>query len=249
LEKAADAEPDVVISENTNMTCVEVSSEQEVMKKLDSVVRHTSGLVLANFACADIDRLRSFYETAVKNDRRLVVTLKQAYLMHRLSEDPHLNIPEIDGENLLVFQKKKKRYFRWEQEAMKLGRTISSEEIGDGQSNVILVSSFYDLGELTEIKPSAGSCYILSASEPFNEEMEIDFDRLLNWLEHYGLPQYHVHVSGHITPLRLRESLKMIRGRKIFPVHGTRPQLFSEFMRDLDSKILLPEKENIYEIC
>ncbi|MGD0978917.1 MAG: hypothetical protein ABR962_07215 [Candidatus Bathyarchaeia archaeon] len=42
----------------------------------------------------------------------------------------------------------------------------------------------------------AGSCYVLSASEPFNEEMDIDFKRLANWLDLYGLPQYHIHVSG-----------------------------------------------------
>jgi len=49
--------------------------------------------------------------------------------------------------------------------------------------------SFYDLEELVEINPQPGSYYILSASEPFNEEMEIDFERLVNWLSHCGLPQ------------------------------------------------------------
>ncbi|MCW4021520.1 MAG: hypothetical protein NWF14_09895, partial [Candidatus Bathyarchaeota archaeon] len=215
---------------------------------LNRIVQHASGLVLVNFACADVDRLGSFYDAAVKNERQLAVTLRQAYLLHKLSEDSHLDVPKIDDGNLLVFRKAKKRYFRWEQEAMKLGRTIDSQEIGEKQSEVILTCPFYDLGELTEIKPVAGSCYVLSASEPFNEEMEIDFNRLINWLEHYGLPQYHVHVSGHITPLHLRESLKTMKPRKIFPVHGTHPELFSKFMRDLDSRILLPDKEKNYEI-
>lgn len=229
-------------------TGVEVSSEHEVMEKLNGIIKHMSGLVLADFACADVDRLKSFYEAAVKNDRRLAVTLKQAYLLHRLSEDPHLNIPKINDENLLIFQKTKKKYFSWEQKAMKLGKVIDSRGISEMQSKVILAASFCDLGELIGIKPSSGSCYILSASEPFNEEMEIDFAKLINWLEHYGLPQYHIHVSGHITPQHLRDSLKTINPKKIFPIHGTHPELFSKFMRDIDSKILLPEIGKSYKV-
>jgi len=248
IEKSAEVHPDVVICESTNMTSVNISSEPEVMEKLNSIIRRTSGLVLANFACADVDRLRSFYESARRNDRRLVVTLRQAYLLHQLSKDPHLSLPKIDDQDLLIFRKGKKRYFHWEKEAMKLGRIVDSHEIAERQKDIVLACSFYDLNELTEIKPNAGSCYIVSSSEPFNEEMEIDFNRLTNWLEHYGLPQFHVHVSGHITPLHLRESLRMMSPKKIFPIHGTYPKLFSKFMRDIKSKVVIPEKDKRYRV-
>lgn len=66
----------------------------------------------------------------------------------------------------------------------------------DGDTRILL-----DFEELISLQPAAGSYYVLSASELFNEEMEIDFERLLNWLWHYGLPQYHVHVSGHMMPI------------------------------------------------
>jgi hypothetical protein len=67
-------------------------------------------------------------------------------------------------------------------------------EVSKRQCNAVLAMSFYDLEELIEIQPKAGSHFVLSASEPFNKETEIDFERLVNWLGHYGLPQYHVHV-------------------------------------------------------
>ncbi len=248
IARSEEAQPDVVICENTNMTSVDVSSENDVMKKIDSIIKHTSGLVMANFASADVDRLRSFYESAKRNNRRLVITLRQAYLLHQLSGDPHLNLPEIKDQNILVFRKEKKRYFSWEKEAMKLGRVIDSHEIATRQRDIVLACTFYDLTELMEIKPDAGSCYILSSSEPFNEEMEIDFNRLINWLEHYGLPQFHVHVSGHITPLDLRESLKAMNPRMIFPIHGIHPELFSKFMRDAKSKIVIPERDREYSL-
>ena len=131
---------------------------------------------------------------------------------------------------------------------MNMGRIVNSREISSRQKEMVLACSFYDLNELREIKPDAGSCYILSSSEPFNEEMEIDFNRLINWLEHYGLPQFHVHVSGHVNPFHLRESLQSINPKKIFPIHGVHSKLFSVFMRDMKSKIILPEKEKKYRI-
>jgi ribonuclease J len=248
LAKAADVQPDVMVTENTNMASVEISSENEVKEKLNSIIGGAPGLILANFACADVDRLRSFFEAAVGNGRQLAVSLRQAYILHQLREDPHLDIPKIDNENILIYQKKKSRYHSWEKEVMTLGKTVDAETISKMQSNVALACSFYDLSELVDVKPSSGSCYILSASEPFNEEMEIDFNRLINWLEHYGLPQYHVHVSGHITPLHLREALETVNPKKIIPVHGNHPELFSKFMRNLKSKVVLPEKEKIYQI-
>jgi ribonuclease J len=108
--------------------------------------------------------------------------------------------------------------------------------------------SFYDLEELVDLQPQAGSCYVLSASEPFNEEMEIDYGRLVNWLQHYGLPEYHVHVSGHIMPLQLKSILKEIKASKVFPVHTENAELFTKFMRDLRGKVVGTEKAKEYKI-
>ncbi|MEM1585844.1 MAG: MBL fold metallo-hydrolase [Candidatus Bathyarchaeia archaeon] len=246
LTASAKERPEAVICEHTNMTEVEVSSEREVMEKLNMVVRNTNGLVLTEFAYADIDRLRSFFEIASRSNRRLVVTPKQAYLLHVLSSDSRLKAPGL--KDILVFQKEKKKYFQWEQKIMDCSEVISPQEISKRQSEIIMCLPFFNLNWLIEINPLPGSCYILSASEPFDEEMEIDFSRLISWLEYYGLPQYHIHVSGHITPLHLRKSLEIIKPKKIFPIHGEYPRLFSKFLSDLDGEIILPEKGEVYKI-
>ncbi|MEM2913637.1 MAG: MBL fold metallo-hydrolase [Candidatus Bathyarchaeia archaeon] len=244
---STDERPEAVICESTNMTEVEFSSESEVMAKLNHIVNGAPSLVLAEFAYADIDRLNSFHKVASENNRQLAISLRQAYLLHKLRGDPHLKMPELKGGNILIFQKEKKRYFRWEHEIINAGETISPSEISRKQDKIILSISFPDLSWLVDINPSPGSCYILSASEPFNEEMEIDFERLVSWLEHYGLPQYHVHVSGHVSPLHLREALKMIKPKRIFPIHGEHPKLFCGFMKDL-GEVIMPEKGKAYEI-
>jgi ribonuclease J len=248
IRRASEERPIAVISEGTNAVGVDVSSEAEVRKKICKIVRQTSGLVLANFSCADIDRLRSFYSAAEENNRYLVITLKQAYLLERLSVDVHLEAPRLDDERLLIFQKAKKRYFGWEKEAMSLGRTIDSSEISEIQDRALLILTLYDMEELIGIKPEPGSCYILSASEPFNEEMEIDFNKMVNWLKHYGLPQYHAHVSGHVAPLQLKDALRRMGAERVFLIHGTHLDLLSRFMRDLESEIMVPEKGVKYDL-
>jgi ribonuclease J len=250
VAKAKEAEPVAIINEATNMTGAYVSSEAEVENKLNHIVEQAEGIVLAEFSNTDVDRLNSFYRIAKKNGRCIAVSLRQAYLINALRRDKGLKIPNLNGESILIFRKSKKRYDKWEKQIIEQyeSEVVDVFDVSKQQCKTILALSFYDLEELVEIQPDAGSCYILSASEPFNEEMEMDFERLINWLCHYGLPQYHAHVSGHIMPLQLKATLREIDAAKIFPVHTESVELVAKFMRDLKGKVILTEKEKEYTV-
>jgi len=250
VERAKEAEPVAVVSEGTNLTRAHVSSETEVERKLTKIIRDSPGLVLADFAYTDVDRLRSFYKASKENGRHLAVSSKQAYLLKELKRDKRLKIPSLDDEDVLIFQKSKRKRYKWEQEIFSAyeSKVMDSAEVNKRQKELVLTLSFYDLEELVTIQPRAGSCYVLSASEPFNEEMEIDHERLVNWLEHYGLPQYQVHVSGHIMPLHLRHVLEEINPQRIFPVHTEHPELLSKFVSDTKGRVVMVEKGRKYAI-
>jgi ribonuclease J len=252
IDNARDSDPVAVVTEATNMTGATISSETEVEDKLQSIVSQAEGVVLAEFAYSDVDRLNSFYHIAKKNKRCLAVSLKQAHLLNALRKDPHLAVPDLDDEDVLIFRKSKKRFDKWERELMEQyagkNKVFDVFEASKQQCNVVLALSFYDFEELIALEPAAGSCYVLSASEPFNEEMEIDYEKLLNWLRHYGLPQYHVHVSGHMMPLQLKAALKEMNSKIIFPVHTENAGLFAKFMRDLKSNVTLVEKGKEYPL-
>ena len=250
VEKAQKADVAAIITEATNMTGASVSSEREVEGKLDAIVGQADGIVLAEFAYADVDRFNSFFRVAKKNNRCLAISLKQACLLESLRADKGLSLPSIDDESILLFRRSKATSYKWEKQLVDKypDKVKGAFELSKQQCGVVLAMSFYDLEELVEIQPKPGSCYVLSASEPFNEEMEIDFERLVNWLDHYGLPQYHVHVSGHIMPLQLKAVLEKISAKTVFPVHTEKPRLFGRFMRNLKSKVMLTEKEKEYKI-
>ena len=256
VEKAKETEPVAVITEATNMISATISSESEVERKLNQIVENTEGIVLAEFAPTDIDRLNSFYRVAKKNSRHLAVSPKQAYLMEALRRDKRLNIPRPEDENMLIFRKSKKtaegkeRLRSWEKQLLERyqGKVVNSEQVSKQQCKIILTLSFYDLEQLVEIQPKPGSCYISSSSEPFNEEMEIDYEKLVNWLRHYGLPQYHIHVSGHIMPHQLKAILEEINTKTIFPVHTENAELFAKFMKNLKGKVTPPEISREYRL-
>ena len=252
VERAKEAEPVAVVTEATNMTGATVSNEVEVETKLDKIASQVDGIMLAEFGYSDIDRLNTFYKIAKKNNRCLAVSLKQAYLLDALHSDKHLQVPSLEDEGILIFRKSKKRYDKWENKLIDRfdggGKIFDVFEVSKQQCKVVLAVSFYDFEELNSIQPTTGSCYVLSASEPFNEEMEIDYERLVNWLSHYGLPQYHVHVSGHMMPLQLKAALRKIHAKQIFPVHTENAELFKKFMGNTSGQVTLVEKNQQYQL-
>jgi ribonuclease J len=116
VERAKKAYPVAVITEATNMTGASVSSETEVEDKLSNIVRQTNGIVLAELAYADIDRLNSFYRTAKKSKRCLAVSLKQAYLLDSLYVDKGLSVPNLRDQDILLFRKSKSTRYKWEKQ-------------------------------------------------------------------------------------------------------------------------------------
>jgi ribonuclease J len=252
IEKAKEAEPVAVVTEATNMTDASVSSEAEVEDKLNRIVTRSDSVVLAGFVNSDVDRLNSFHHIAKRTQRCLAISLKQAYLLDALRKDKGLQIPYLGDEAMLIFRKSKKRFDKWESQLIEQyapqNKIFDVFEVSKQQCKVILAMSFYDFEELVALQPTAGSCYILYSSEPFNEEMEIDHERLTNGLSHYGVPKYNVHVSGHMMPLQLKARLKEINAKRLFPIHTEHAELFGKFVRDLNGQVTHVEKCREYTL-
>ena len=87
-----------------------------------------------------------------------------------------------------------------------------------------------------------GGIYIMSTSEPFEEEMEVKFEKLKNWIKIAGFIYYPIHSSGHIRPLDLKRFLSIINVKNIIPVHTDAPYYFENFIRDLNYNIIHPVK-------
>ena len=248
VDAAKKSEPEIFLCEGTNLVRGDLRTEQEVLEKSDHVIKKTKGLVLASFSSADIDRLRTFHEIAEKNDRILALSMKQAYLLRSLSKDKHLEVPDVlKDPHIAVYQRAKKTFYHWEKDILGQTSVKTSKDIREMQDKVILASSSYDMNEVLDIQPGPGGAFINSSSEPFNEEMEIDHERFINWLDHFGLPMYQIHSSGHMMPTELRETIGQIQPKRLVPIHTEQPELYRLFVKDL-TKVELGTKGSTVEL-
>jgi ribonuclease J len=247
VKVAAENKPIAMLCEGTNLVGADFSTEREVNEKLGKVVSATQNLVLASFRPTDVDRTRTLHDVAKRNQRRLAISLRQAYMLKKLQSDKHLDLPQVDSEDFLIFKREKKNYFKWEQTILNLRNVVDAKEVKTKQDQVILATGFSDLKELIDMRPDSGSSFILSSSEPFNEEMEIEYDKFVNWLDHFGLPMFHIHCSGHIMPTEVRQVIAAIKPKKLFPIHTEHPELFSRFVAGV-TNVELPVRDKTCEL-
>lgn len=274
IEKAGKARPIALISEGTRFKEKhreeEKEGEKQVMEECLGEVKKTTGLVVADFNFKDSDRFKTFYTVAKETKRKLVVHLSDAFLLKYLSRDTGLALPPPDDSNILIFLPKRKSgtyqegdYLPPERQFYKYPNTVTAERLD--QKKVILCFSYWKIKELIDIKPIPGSLFIHSLSEPFNEEMEMTYQRLLNWVEHYKLKFFQSHCSGHASEKELKEIVKRIAPQKLFFVHIQPPgkkflqplkekeaeelkELVQKEFRSLAQEIILPEYGKTYEL-
>jgi ribonuclease J len=250
LEKAKARDPVALLIEGTHVEDSKIESEEEVQQKLTTVVEQTQGLVLTGFAPADVDRMNTFHKVAQATDRLLILTMRQAFLIDQLVEKGLFDGFDLKSKNVRIFRKEKKTTGEFEKHLEeKYGdRVIDAADVKEVQSEAILVAALTDMLALPAIDPMPGSIYILSSSEPFNEEMEISFDKLKGWLTRYGLPLFQVHASGHATAHDLRAAVETIRPKKVFLVHTENPALFARFLEKLKYETVQPIEGREYEL-
>ncbi len=250
LAAAARQDPVALLIEGTHLADCHVESEEEVRAKLLSIVGETRGLVVAGLAAADADRLATFHHVARATDRTLVLTSKQALMVDRIDRATGKPPVDLGARDILIFRKEKKGSYAYEDYLgdQYQGRVVDAADVKGMQAKVILVASLTDMLALTTIDPVAGSVYILSSSEPFNEEMELSLDRLKEWLTLYGLPLYQVHASGHATAYDLRRAVEIIQPKRVFVVHTENPRLYARFLEKLGFTVVQPAEGMNYEL-
>ncbi len=233
-KKAQDSEPIAMICEGTRMVEKERRknySERQVMKMSDKIVSSTDKIVFVTHYSRDMDRFRSLYQAATKNDRKMIISPKAAYLLNRLVEDKKLDLPDpMKDENLLVYYKRKKTgqfvetdYYRWERKFLE--KQVTSKQVHQNQNKTVMNLGFYQFGELIDIRPSSGSHFIHSMSEPFSEE-DIEDEIMHNWLRHFKVRFHQLHASGHMDKQQLVDLVEYVAPQTCFPIHTENQKIF-----------------------
>jgi ribonuclease J len=240
-KEAAALKPALLIVEGTRVGDGPSITEPVVHQATDEVVQKTDGLVIADFTARNIERLRTFRDIAKARGRRLVITTKDAYSLERMHIiDP--NIPTPGEEGIAILKEPAGTTPSWEKDVCEKHSAcfVKSKDIRQDPGSYILALSYWDISNLIDIEPNGGT-YIYSSSEAYNEEQEIDAQRLCNWLDHFGLKRVGglpgaekgpYHASGHADGAALEKVIEEIGAKQIMPVHTEHLEWFEQRWKD-----------------
>lgn len=263
VKEAKKANPNVMISEGTRIDSPITETEEDIEIRAKNIISEFKGLVIVNFPVRDLDRLLTFYKVAKDSDRTLVVNLKQAYMLKLFTgrgypelEDVEVYIPKrgwgligddsfvcFDGEWLCGSQMdpshKFSDYKNWEKEFIEGENSVNYMDLREEPEKYIFRCDFFELKELIDVKPE-NAVYIKSVTEPFDEEMEFDEKRIMNWLNHFNLlPVHKMHVSGHASGTELLDMIREVQPEVLYPVHTEHKELF-KVLEDDGVKVVYP---------
>lgn len=259
IEKAAEENPVAMICEGTTFGRKEKeqNTEEDVYQECFDVISKSDKFVTADFNFKDADRIQTFYRIAKETGRKFVITFKDACFLKWLAEDEVLKkkLPNINDEHIVLYKPKKSKglyrdqdYSIWEREYLDMDNVWKAEDVNENQKNVIMAMTFYQITELIDIKPSEESIWIQAHSEPFNEEMGLDQERLENWLRFFKFQRVQSHASGHASPEEIKSAISKVKPKKLYLVHTEEPVLYTDYLKDLDLEIINPEQGNNLQV-
>ena len=262
IQEAARLRPRALILEGTNVVRGANVTEREVYENALRAAAGSDRLIIADFSARDVHRLLTFLQVARDLGRKLAILPKDAYLLKTVRLlDPE--VPDLAADdNLYLYQDTtaSKSPAIWMRNIFEeyYDKTILAGDVGSAQDQFILCFSFFDLNELPSIGPRPGGLYIYSSSEPHDEEQEIDFRRLHEWLKHFGLRGYGLpverdgrwqvpdderglHASGHACGPDLLRIARDVGPELLIPVHSEQPEFYVDNLRESGIKVVLPE--------
>lgn len=244
IDAAKETKPIAMITEGTRIKQGKIDeSEQKIYEESKENILKCKKLAIVDFNFKDIDRFTTFYNIAKDLNKKLVINFRHACFLERYHKDKKLKAPDSRDKNILILKPKRltgtyidedysDQYIRCR---LDYPNIITAEEIAKNPTSYMAVLNFYYFNMLIDLKPYGG-LYIHSLSEPFNEEMEISYKRMHNWLKFFDLRFVQSHCSGHINGSDLYELIEAVKPKTVYPIHTEHPDLFKKL--SMNTKIV-----------
>jgi ribonuclease J len=252
IAAAKETKPIALITEGTRIDIEESNeSEQKVYNESKKKISKNNKLSIIDFNFKDVDRFTTFYKIAKDLNKKLVISFKHSCFLDKYHNDKKLRMPDIKDEQILILKPKRLTGTYIDEDytdyyikkRLNYPNIITAEEIKKNPSNYMVVLNFWYFNMFIDLKPKGG-VYIHSLSEPFNEEMEITYKRMINWINYFSLNLFQSHCSGHIFGKNLKELINEINPRTLFPIHTEKPGMF----RKLNMKSVMVKDGKTYKI-
>ncbi len=252
MQRAKEVKPVAMITEGTRIDQPKTDeSEDKVHTVSKPKILENKGLTIVDFNFKDVDRFRTFYSIAKESEKKMVISFKHACFLDRYHLEDKLDVPDSSGENIFLLKPKRMTgtYIdedysdKYIQKRLNAPNILTAEDIAKNPKDYMIVLNFWYFNTLVDLKPK-NSLYVHSLSEPFNEEMDISYARMKNWLDYFDLQFIQAHCSGHICGSDLKELIEEINPKTLFPIHTEHPGMF----RGLSPKIKMIKEAKAYPL-
>lgn len=255
IERCARSDLDVLLCEGTRINKKNSKTELDVENGLKKVVSETKNLVVSTYPGRDLDRLLSFHRAALATGRDLVIDVKQAHILELFSDSTTLKgrYPSPYDKGIKVYLPRKswgllgRLFTEWDDKLraedyrglegdwFESGDYVDCQYVGSHQKNLIFFLSDYRLQELIDVRPKAGSTYIRSTTEPYDDEQILNEQNIKNWTDHFGLKWggKRLHVSGHGDQSQIKRLVQETSARSIVPIHTKHEEFFPRWHRNV----------------
>ena len=252
VSAAIQSRPVAMITEGTRIDKKKTNeSEQKIYYDSKKKIKQSKNISFVDFNFKDVDRFTTFYNIAKDLGKTLVINFKHACFLEQYHKDEKLQVPPVTDQHLALLKPKRltgtyidEDYVdAYIKKRLHYKNILTAADITKDPSKYMIVLNFWYFSDLIDLKPKK-AVYVHSLSEPFNEEMEISYERMKNWLSHFDIEFFQSHCSGHINGDDLKELITTIHPKKLFPIHTEHPHLFQK----LKSKTTMVKEGKTYKL-
>ena len=260
VEECGRSDLGYLLCEGTRVDASSSLTEYGIEESASEIIKNTDGLAICGYPVRDLDRLQSFYLAAKKANRRLVIDMKQAYLLNLFDGSANLkgSYPSPTDRDICVYIPKgswglidKDRsefpkeqllqdYSKWQRDFLDYPNAVDYRDVQKAPKDFLFFCNDFKLQELIDIEPGEGTTYIRSLTEPFNDEMALREDLVKNWFVHFNILKkdedwHHLHVSGHGDGAQIQKVIEGARSKKLIPIHTLKEEYHKKWHNNVIS--------------
>ena len=228
---------DYFLCEGTRILEKDIFHEKDVYKKTKEIVEKVPRLVVADYSLTDATRFQTLCQIAKETKRRITLPFNYFGFISFLKEK---GVEINDFNNVVLYEKKKGAFKKWERELLKKHPCVNSDEISKNKRDYFVILNFYQIQELIDFQPDKNSYYLRAITEPHSEEQEFSEERFVDWIKCFNMQGLNeegkferAHISGHISGAELKEFIGRIKPGFIIPVHTEHPEEFKGFYKNV----------------
>ena len=248
IECVGNLDIDVMLMEGTHFGFPDgnTANEYELEQDIRAAVDNANGLVLASFSPQHFDRLVAFIRTAKATGRTFVADVYTAFIMHLLSNQVSLPMPDPKGfVRVFVPEVLRNKSHGGTKKIIEKFRDaeIDLQEVQSNPSQFLMVFRTSMLSDFGDELPDATTC-LYSRWSGYLESPE--WAKAKQKLNDCGGNLKEVHTSGHILSSDIEPFVKAIRPKTVIPIHTFEPATFREHF---ENALLLEDGEPFEVPC